>query len=108
MMSFYLKFHGWKVEATEFRVCRRYFVGMLFSGCINQIIMEVCNPMAKTRQPVMRVSSFDVPCDLYQLADSQRIRERITWKDFLSEAIRLRVASANMEVTNQPGGIEEV
>ena len=64
--------------------------------------------MAKTRQPVMRVSSFDVPCELYQLADSQRVREKTTWKDFLSEAIRLRVASGNLEVTNQPGGLQEV
>lgn len=70
--------------------------------------MEVCNPMAKTRQPVMRISSFDVPCDLYHLADSQRIREQITWKDFMSEAIRLRLASSTVEMQSQTGGIDEL
>lgn len=64
--------------------------------------------MAKTRQPVMRISSFDVPCDLYQLADSQRISEQITWKDFLSEAIRLRLASSTVEMQSQTGGIDEL
>ncbi len=64
--------------------------------------------MAKTRQPVVMVSSFAVPCDLYNVADSQRLLEQKTWKDFLSEAIRLRVASSTAGNQTQHGGIQDV
>lgn len=61
--------------------------------------------MAKIKQPVIRVSPFDIPLELYQLADSARLKAERTWKDFLTEGIRLVLAR---EAASQPGGTEEV
>ena len=62
-------------------------------------------PIAKQRIPVALVSPFDVPLDLYQLADKARADRGLTWKAFLTAGVRLAIESATKK---QNGGTDEL
>lgn len=69
------------------------------------LYMLTLQPMAKQRIPVVRVSPFDLPSDLYRLADKARADGGLTWKAFLTAGVRLAIESATKK---QNGGTDEL
>ncbi len=64
--------------------------------------------MARIKQLMVRVSPFDLDLELYRKADALRTETGSTWRDFLSEGVRLVIARAAVEDAAKQGGTEEV